>query len=224
MIAELHCHTNYSDGYMTLRKAVETAEEIGLNALAITDHNTTRACKLFGNIKTNLLLIPGIEISCYHEKQKGHVLALGINEFKGSHELLETIDFVHSCGGIAINAHPFGGIKRPGFSDENIARKFDAIEIVNGMTFDFQNKKAAELAKKLNMPAVCGSDAHMPGDIGNYPCRIRCNNDIDSVLNAIKKGRAEILVKNTSSKRILAKRGKRLIQKPFKKLLIKLSQ
>ena len=35
---DLHCHTKYSDGHLTIREQIRSAEAVGLEYLAITDH------------------------------------------------------------------------------------------------------------------------------------------------------------------------------------------
>src|SRR5947209_827408 len=43
---ELHCHTVFSlDGIMPLESLLGTAEKVGLDALAITDHDTIEGAK-----------------------------------------------------------------------------------------------------------------------------------------------------------------------------------
>ena len=40
---DLHMHTTYSDGTDTVKKLLEKAEDIGLEVISITDHNTCKA-------------------------------------------------------------------------------------------------------------------------------------------------------------------------------------
>ena len=37
---QLHCHTNASDGYLTVREVVQLSYDLGYDILAITDHGT----------------------------------------------------------------------------------------------------------------------------------------------------------------------------------------
>src|SRR5689334_19068950 len=48
LTVELHCHTAYSmDGLMSFDSLQRTAEAVGLNALAITDHDTVEGALEF---------------------------------------------------------------------------------------------------------------------------------------------------------------------------------
>ena len=74
---DLHTHTLYSDGTFTPREAVDRALELGLRALAITDHDTMAAlpeaaARAEG---TGLEIVPGVEFSAEYEGGSVHVLA-----------------------------------------------------------------------------------------------------------------------------------------------------
>ena len=78
MIGDLHCHTKLSDGSMGIEDIVFYAKRMGLDFLAITDHDTmagvTRATVL--GQRYGIQVIPGVEISCIDSKRgrKVHML------------------------------------------------------------------------------------------------------------------------------------------------------
>jgi len=43
--ADLHIHTNYSDGYHTPQEIIEKVKSLGLRAIAITDHDNVMAIR-----------------------------------------------------------------------------------------------------------------------------------------------------------------------------------
>lgn len=63
MKADLHCHTTNSDGSTPLEQLIPYAKRIGLDALAITDHDTMQGIPLALELgkKYNLTVIPGVE-------------------------------------------------------------------------------------------------------------------------------------------------------------------
>lgn len=73
---DLHIHSTYSDGTETPETIINMAIEQGLRVISITDHATTRA---YSNMedKTNLIIIPGIEITSMHKGKKIHLLGYG---------------------------------------------------------------------------------------------------------------------------------------------------
>ncbi len=78
MIADLHCHTKISDGSTAIDELVLLAKNKGLEAIAVTDHDTFAGVKraaIFGD-KFGVRVIPGVEISAYdyERKRKVHLL------------------------------------------------------------------------------------------------------------------------------------------------------
>lgn len=78
---DLHVHSDASDGTMSPGEVVSYAASKGLQALALTDHDTVagldeaeKAAKACG-----VELIPGIEMSCVYEGTEIHILGLFIN-------------------------------------------------------------------------------------------------------------------------------------------------
>lgn len=65
MIADLHNHSQYSDGSLSVEDIVVYAKRMGLDAISITDHDTMAGVKPAIQLgkKTGLLIIPGVEIS-----------------------------------------------------------------------------------------------------------------------------------------------------------------
>ncbi len=88
--ADLHTHSRVSDGSFTIIELASLADEKGLDALAVTDHDTLSQMR---QIPSNLPIqvIPGIEISCfdYEANMRVHVLGYHIQNIA----MVE--DFVH---------------------------------------------------------------------------------------------------------------------------------
>lgn len=82
MIADLHVHTNESDGTWTPKQLVVEAARRSLAAIAITDHDTTAGIEeARRNAPDTLRIIPGVELSCSTpQAAEIHILGLWINE------------------------------------------------------------------------------------------------------------------------------------------------
>jgi hypothetical protein len=75
---DLHCHTLHSDGANTVREIVEHAVSLGLDFLAVTDHNTnTHHADLESLAGLPIILIPGEEVTTYW----GHANTWGLREW-----------------------------------------------------------------------------------------------------------------------------------------------
>jgi predicted metal-dependent phosphoesterase TrpH len=77
---DLHTHSTASDGSVSPEKLIELALELGLNALALTDHDTLdglpRARKRAEG--TGLRFIAGVEIEIERDSGEFHLLGLGL--------------------------------------------------------------------------------------------------------------------------------------------------
>lgn len=84
-MVDLHTHSSESDGTLTPEELVAYAREIGLLALALTDHDTVsgldRAEKAAR--KVGIRFIPGIEIEVAYQGGEFHLLGLGISGWRG---------------------------------------------------------------------------------------------------------------------------------------------
>ena len=79
---DLHMHSTMSDGHATPFELIDIASRIGVEAVAITDHDTIAAYtdELLEYAKQKgVLLIPGVEISTRNEIGGFHILGYNID-------------------------------------------------------------------------------------------------------------------------------------------------
>lgn len=176
-LADLHMHTIYSyDGTASVPAVLTRAKQIGLDVIAITDHD-----EIAGSLKAVELapqygveVIPAIEITT----AEGDLLALNITQ-KVARDLplIETILKVGELGGFCIAPHPMaGGFGMKSLSaysilralrNMDVARILIGIETYNATTIDkMSNHYARILGNKLNLAQTASSDAHVIEAIG----------------------------------------------------------
>lgn len=166
-VFDLHVHTYISDGNESPQSVIDYSMEIGLDGIAICDHNAIRGGKMAQEyIRENgydILLFPAEEIS----SQEGHIVAYW-DEFpekkiKAALSVVETCKKIHDMGGLAIAAHPFGP---HGVSDPTaLTTLFEALEI-NSRSTAGSDSLAKDFAEMHNIPYTGGSDAHLIQSIG----------------------------------------------------------
>jgi predicted metal-dependent phosphoesterase TrpH len=177
-LADLHMHTIYSyDGTASVPAVLAQARQIGLDVIAITDHDEIKgALKAFELApKFGIEVIPGIEITT----AEGDLLALFVTEnIAPGLSLIETILRVGEAGGICIAPHPMArGAGMKSLSGPSIIRALDhpeasriliGIETYNATALDREsNLLAQKLWAQCHGKAQVGnSDAHIVQAIG----------------------------------------------------------
>lgn len=178
--------------------------------MAITDHDTLNGARKIA-AKTDLIIIPGIEVS----STDGHIIGLNVKEpVAGSLGAQETIDRIHNADGIAVACHPFGLFK--GGLGNRTTSTFDAVEVINSSSipFNYAVKKSNKIASRLAKPRLAGSDAHYGPEIGYAYTVVDAQPNVDDVVKAISKGLCQPLGRgiplNIRFRRILEVNRKRL--------------
>jgi predicted metal-dependent phosphoesterase TrpH len=77
---DLHVHSTYSDGTLSPEKLIALAEQIGLEAVALCDHNTVAGLPDFlaAAAGKKLQAVPGVEFSTDYQGTELHILGLFI--------------------------------------------------------------------------------------------------------------------------------------------------
>lgn len=185
---DTHVHTVHSgDSPTTVKEAIKSAKERGLDGIAITDHDSVDGLDKALQISEDedFLILPGIEVSSKH----GHILGLGVRELIPSKMTAEdTVKKIRENGGVAISAHPFSLDPKP-FSILNA--NFDAVETFNSKRY-VGNRFAKKYAKDNNLNKTGGSDAHFPDEIGLAGIKIDCKPFEDEVIKKIREGKVSV--------------------------------
>lgn len=196
---DLHVHTGHScDGVGSVRSVLAGARDVGLDGLAVTDHDTAAGARRAVALapEYDLFVLSGVEVST----RDGHLLALGIDRAPATgRPMAETVRTVREQDGVAVVPHPFQR-SRHGAGRRAIRRADpDAIETFNAhLLTGLWNRRAARFAERTDHPTVGGSDAHRPGTVGraNTVVRLRDGRPDDPadvaperVLDAIRAGR-----------------------------------
>lgn len=73
--ADLHIHSNYSDGSDSIRELVDNLQNAGIEVFALTDHDTVAGCAEINQIlPSNIKFIPSVELTCKADDIKCHIL------------------------------------------------------------------------------------------------------------------------------------------------------
>jgi predicted metal-dependent phosphoesterase TrpH len=195
-LADLHMHTIFSyDGTATVPAVLARAKKIGLDVIAITDHD-----EINGSLKAlelapqyGIEVIPGIEVTT----ADGDLLALNVTEkVERGRSLIETVLKVRELGGFCIAPHPMaGGFGMKSLSarsimralrNREVAQTLIGIETFNATTIDkMSNHYAYLLGEHLKIAKLGNSDAHILKTIGMGATQFE-GHTADSLIQAIR--------------------------------------
>jgi predicted metal-dependent phosphoesterase TrpH len=140
---DLHSHSNVSDGTTSPSEVVERAVALGLDVLALTDHDTDAGWveAAAAARRTGLSLVPGMEISTKHRDRGVHVLGYLLDPgfpplaselgriLEGRDRRLDAMLERLAAAGVHLSAEEVrqqagvhGVIGRPHFADAMVAR------------------------------------------------------------------------------------------------------
>jgi predicted metal-dependent phosphoesterase TrpH len=190
ILADLHMHTTWShDCSIDVDELLDHAEAEGLGAIAVTDHN------VFGGALEaverargrKLIVIPGEEVKT---DGQGEVIGLFLKEEipKGL-SFAETVEAIRGQGGLVYMPHPFDrlhAIPDPATLHRHLA-EIDVFEVYNArLLFEGYNDEALRFARKYNLTAGAGSDAHVLQGVGTGAVRMRRFNGPEEFLLSLR--------------------------------------
>ncbi len=176
-LADLHIHSIFShDGTATVSAILQRAKQVGLDILAITDHDVIQGSLLAAELapRYGVQVITGVEITT----ADGDLLALNIRKLiPAGLPLMETILRVGEQGGFCIAPHPLSTAYRMHslgayairqvLQDRDASRILIGVETYNAMVLDRSCNDAAKiLAERSDIAQTGSSDAHVLEAVG----------------------------------------------------------
>ena len=165
---DFHMHTNFSpDCIVSPESLVARCLEVGLNCIAVTDHNSIQ-----GSIEVKRIA-PFMVIQASEIKTTGgEITGLFIQEeIPAGLAPVETAKRIKEQGGLVSLPHPFDHLRRSVIGKmalEEVLPYADIIEVFNARNvFDSDNRKAMVVAKEHGLVPSAVSDAHSIGELGD---------------------------------------------------------
>jgi hypothetical protein len=144
LVANLHMHTPYSDGFGTHAEIAEAAIRAGIDVVIVTDHNVLVAGpeEIYRDGDRRVLLLVGEEVHDQaRQPQKNHLLVFGANREMANYasDPQFLIESVRQAEGYSFIAHPVDPAA-PAFHEPDISwvtwdiQGYTGIELWNGMS------------------------------------------------------------------------------------------
>ena len=164
---DLHMHTDYSpDSETSPERLVARCLKMGLNCIAVTDHNTIEGALEVQRIAPFLVIV-GEEIT----SSEGEITGLFLKEAVARGlPAVETARRIKEQGGLISIPHPFDRFRREVISRQALSELLpytDIMEVFNSRNnLDADNRKAYEFAREHGLLTSGVSDAHTTLELG----------------------------------------------------------
>jgi predicted metal-dependent phosphoesterase TrpH len=216
LLCELHAHTTWSDGRLSVRELTDLYGRAGFDVLAVTDHTVPGACVQEGDFADylaeveaeaerarslyDLLVIPGLELTFDHEdpEHAGHAVAVGLRSFVGVEDGLEpALRAARAHGAALVAAHPYAvadardstrGTAAFAADPARWAQLVDRFELFNRETL-------FGWVADARLPTVANGDFHVPEHLGGWKTMLPCPRDEQAVVDYLRSARPACLVR-----------------------------
>ena len=188
---------------MTPDELVDHAKSAGLDAICLTEHDRfwdhDDIAKL--SRRHGFLILPGVEITT----EQAHLLVFGLDKYIfGMHRASFVRQLADEAGAVVIVAHPYrrhyiteegpeGERYYPALTracESPLFDLVDAIEVLNGRGMPAENLFSQDIAARLHLPGVAGSDSHEVHEIARcatrFERRVTC---LEELIAELKAGR-----------------------------------
>ena len=175
LFADFHIHSHHSkDCVMPVTDILERAREVGLDVVAITDHDSAAGGLEAREMadRYGVRVIVGEEV----KSSEGEVIGLFLERtIPGGMTFADTVASIKEQGGIVYVPHPFDRmhtIPSPRVLRANV-HDIDVVEVFNArLAFPGFNELAERFAQRYRIPAAAGSDSHVLPGIGTTLCGV----------------------------------------------------
>ena len=166
--ADLHIHTTYSgDSEITPEKLITRVQAVGLDCIAVADHNTAEGGFKLREMAPPFKVIAAEEI----ETPEGEIIGLFLKEtIPAGLTPEETIRRIHAQGALVCVPHPFDRFRSSAMQEktlERIASLIDIVEVANARSLPMQDpSRPQKFAEKYDKLMGAGSDSHTLAEVG----------------------------------------------------------
>jgi hypothetical protein len=225
LLCELHAHTTWSDGALSMGELVDLYGRHGFDVLAITDHTAPRAYVQADRFAAylaaidaeaerarrdyDLLVLPGLELTfdALEPEAAGHAVAIGLRAFVGMGAgLEEALRAARAQGAALVAAHPYsleeaarGNRPTAAFAVDpgRWAPLVDRFEL-------FNRHKLFSWVAEAGLPSVATGDFHQAEHLATWKTMLPCAKDEHAVIEYLRSPRPGYLVRLESDRAVLA--------------------
>jgi predicted metal-dependent phosphoesterase TrpH len=211
LLCELHAHTTWSDGQLTLHELVDLYGEHGFDVLCITDHSVRlddpmtsavdpwtwpayiteiRAEAERAQDEYGLLVIPGLELTdnCDDPDVSAHALALGLDEHLSVDEgIVAALEAANDLRAAVVAAHPYSASDATSLRPtRRIAREAETFRPLVHRYELFNRDEVFGWVAEQRLSAIASGDVHRAAHIASWKTLLPCEHDEDAVVDYLR--------------------------------------
>ena len=207
LLCELHAHTTWSDGYLTLAELVDVYGRNGFDVLCVTDHTVRlddpmssavdswtwpayvaaiQTEALRAQSEYGLILIPGLELSDNHDDAdfSAHALALGLERYISLDAgLIPALEAANDQGAAVVAAHPYS--RRDPSPRRPTCRIWRERQSLRGLIHRyelFNRRETFAWVAEEELPPVATGDVHRAEHVASWKTLLPCERDPAAIL------------------------------------------
>jgi PHP domain-containing protein len=211
LLCELHAHTTWSDGHLTLAELVDLYGENGFDVLCITDHSVRlddptptavdrwtwpayaadiRAETVRAREQHNLVLVPGLELSdnCDDPDLSAHALALGLDEHIAvDGGIVEALEAANDLRAAVVAAHPYAVDDVTSLrATRRIAGDLDTFRPLVHRYELFNRHEVFSWVATEGLPPIASGDVHAAKHLSSWKTLLPCEKDPAAVVDYLR--------------------------------------
>ena len=219
LLCELHAHTTWSDGQLTLPELVDLYGSNGFDVLCVTDHavradhpapsavdpwtwpayrEDLRLEAERARREYDLLLVPGLELTDDRPDPdlSAHALAIGLDRYVSLEAGIdEALRAARAVGAALIAAHPHGpaddGRQR---ATRRFRREWSELRHLVDRWELFNRDEVYGWLARRGLPHVATGDFHEPGDLPSWKTLVPCAKDERALVDRLRSSAPVYLV------------------------------
>jgi 3',5'-nucleoside bisphosphate phosphatase len=223
LLCELHSHTRWSDGALTLPELVDLYGTNGFDVLAVTDHvirpmldalpfgvHAVNHADYLAEIAAqaerarrdyDLLVLPGLELT-YDDPdpfRSAHTVAVGLRDFVSVDDGVErALVDARAAGAALIAAHPYrdgDGEVPPNRPTQRFSRDWRELALLVDRWELFNRRELFGWVAEEGLPAVASGDFHQLEHLFGWKTLLPCAKREDAVVEYLRSGRPAFLTR-----------------------------
>lgn len=211
LLCELHAHTTWSDGALTLSEVVDLYGANAFDVLCITDHavrlddpmpsavdpwtwpayaTCVRAEAERAKREYGLLVLLGLELTDNHDEPdlSAHALAVGLEGYVPIDAgFVAALEAAADQGAALIAAHPYADTdSTPLRATLRISREREFFRSVFHRYELFNRRETFSWVAEEGLPPIASGDFHRPENLSTWKTLLRCEKDPEAVVDCLR--------------------------------------